>query len=196
MIDSSLFDEIRQKYGHYASWAVWAEVGLKPKSNVGDLSVFDIERNSAVVNSLNPNIIMVGLNISRPIEFSFGNFHDARSQSQDYKLRYAFTGTPFWGAYMTDVIKDFEQKISGEVMKYMRNNRDFEVQNVEAFKQEIIDIKANDPQVIAFGNDCYSVLERHLKGELQIIKVPHYSMQIGTENYRQEVMRLLSVRSI
>ena len=119
-----------KKYGHYASWAIWADTGLKPKSNVGDLSIFDMELNSNIIERLRPDIIMVGLNISRPIEFTFGNFHDRRSQSQDYKIRYAFKGTKFYGAYMTDIIKDFEQVISGNVISYLKSNPDFENLNI------------------------------------------------------------------
>lgn len=31
--------EIASKYGDCGSWAVWANVGLAPKSNVGDLTI-------------------------------------------------------------------------------------------------------------------------------------------------------------
>ncbi len=44
MIERKQFELIKKKYGHYASWAIWADEGVKPKDNVGDLSVFDIER--------------------------------------------------------------------------------------------------------------------------------------------------------
>jgi hypothetical protein len=55
---------------------------------------------------------MVALNFSRTIENkAFVNFHDKRPQSQDYKIRYAFRNTEFYGAYMTDIIKGFEEKI-------------------------------------------------------------------------------------
>jgi hypothetical protein len=36
------FDLIKEKYGYYSSWAIWADAGGKPKSNIGDLRVFDI----------------------------------------------------------------------------------------------------------------------------------------------------------
>ena len=53
---------------------------------------------------------MVGLNFSRAIEsVPFINFHDKRPQGQDYKIRYAFKNTQFQGAYMTDIIKNYEE---------------------------------------------------------------------------------------
>jgi len=27
----------------------------------------------------------------------FANFHDSQSQAQDYKIRFAFSGTPYYG---------------------------------------------------------------------------------------------------
>ncbi len=191
MIEKDLFHEISVRYGHCSSWAVWAEEGNKPKSNVGELSVFDFENNPKMLDIANPEIIMVGLNISRPVEFTFGNFHDKRYQSQDYKIRYAFKGTKFWGAYMTDIIKDFEQLISGNVGSYLRANNSFELQNIDSFKRELVHIKTKNPLIIAFGNLSFDILNRHFRNDFQILKVPHYSMQISRENYKKEIEKQL-----
>ena len=45
MVDKEHFELIKKKYGHYASWAIWADEGETPKSNVGDLNIFDLEKN-------------------------------------------------------------------------------------------------------------------------------------------------------
>ena len=37
MITNERFDFIKKKYGKHASWAIWAEVGELPKSNIGDI---------------------------------------------------------------------------------------------------------------------------------------------------------------
>ena len=99
-------DLIKKKYGHYASWAIWAGEGDKSKSNMGDLSIFE-DKN--ILSHLNPNIILVGLNISKRDEINrpFENFHGPLGGA--YKIRYAFKNSPYWGGYMTDVIKDFAQ---------------------------------------------------------------------------------------
>ena len=47
IIDQAKFEFIKEKYGHYASWAIWAEEGNKPKSNMGDLSIFDIKNDDS-----------------------------------------------------------------------------------------------------------------------------------------------------
>ena len=57
---------------------------------------------------LNPNIILVGLNISEKIDRVFGNFHPDKTKAQDYKTRYDLQDNMFWGSYMTDIIKSFK----------------------------------------------------------------------------------------
>ena len=109
------FDLIKSKYGHYASWAVWAEEGEKPKDNIGNMDILNPVINSNLLKTINPNVVIVGLNISGKIKTSLGNFHSPDPRSMDFKMRYAFKGTNLWGAYMTDIIKDFEQKISGAI---------------------------------------------------------------------------------
>lgn len=190
MLEKEQYSEIARKYGHYASWALWADVGEKPKSNIGDISMFDLNNNPNILEQLNPNVIMCGLNISRKIENTFGNFHDGRPEAQDYKIRYAFKNTKYYGAYMTDIIKDFEQVVSGTVITYLKKNSDFEKQNIAVFEQELRDLKSLNPLIIAFGNHSFSILEKYFKERYQIVKVPHYSMQISKEDYKALVDKL------
>ena len=94
MLDRTTFQLMKNKYEFYASWAVWADEGSTPKSNIGDLSVLDPDVNDSLLASLNPNIILVALNISRgDIQYPLANFHDKRSEATDYKLRFALRGT-------------------------------------------------------------------------------------------------------
>ena len=192
MITEEHYKEICDKYGEFASWAVWINEELKPKSNIGDMSIFDLEKNPTLLVTLNPNVIMVGLNFSRTIEkITFVNFHDKRPQGQDYKIRYAFRATEFYGAYMTDIIKDFEDKISGNVLYYLKLNKEFELANVRLFEQEIKDLKCVNPLIIAFGNITYDLLNKHFGRKYTIKKVMHYSQQISKEKYREIVWETL-----
>lgn len=192
MIDRDHYLKIAKKYGDYASWAIWADADSQPKSNVGDLTIFDLKINKNLLEYLNPNFVMVGLNISRRIENTFGNFHDKRPQSQDYKIRYAFKDSKLHGAYMTDIIKDFEQVISGNVISFLKSNPEFEIQNIDLFEQELLDIKSKNPIIIAFGNHAFTILNKHFKNKFQIFKVPHYSMHISKEDYKDEIDRLIN----
>ena len=166
--------EIKDRYGHMCSWALWKEKDGKEKSNVGNLPVFDI---------VNPNIVFVGLNISTRILEPFANFHSSSSRAHDYKIRYAVSGTPFSGAYMTDIIKDFEEKTAGNVMKYITKNKDFLEENIKSFQEEVDFIGAVNPIIIAFGNDAYKLLH----GFPNLYKVSHYSSCITKEALREEL---------
>jgi len=98
---------------------------------MGDISFFENPKEEFLA-TLNPEVILVGLNISRPIKRPFGNFHPNYSEAQDYKLRHALYETEWWGGYLTDIIKDFEEKVSGKMMDYLRRNPDFEQANIKS----------------------------------------------------------------
>jgi len=98
MVDEKQFESIKQKHGGYASWAVWADAGAKPKSNMGDMSIFDLDSNPALMDALRHDVIMVGLNISRSFCEPFRNFHDSNPRANDLKIRYAFQNTEYYGA--------------------------------------------------------------------------------------------------
>jgi len=188
MIDSKQFELIKRKYKYYASWAIWSEEGEKPKSNIGDLTILDPQQNKNLFFQLNPNVVLVGLNISRgSMKDPFANFHDKRPEATDYKIRYALRGSPFWGGYMTDIIKDFDQKSSGKVVSYLRANKSFEEENVNIFRKELEDLGSENPTIIAFGKDAYVILCRNLKYEYKILKVPHYANYTSKENYRAQI---------
>jgi len=95
-MDQATFEQIKVKHGAYASWAVWAEPDHGPKSNIGDLGVLDPAHNPTLLDTLRNDVVMLGLNLSRPALLPFANFHDARPEGQDYKIRYAFSGTPYY----------------------------------------------------------------------------------------------------
>lgn len=145
MITPEAFNEIKTSFGHYASWAIWAEQGNTPKSNIDDLSVLELETNPTLLKSLRGDLIFLGLNISRAIERPLGNFHDPRPMATDFKIRYALHGTSYWGGYMTDIIKDFEEKASGKMMKYLRTDPVFEKENIEILRKEIGVLGCNPP---------------------------------------------------
>jgi hypothetical protein len=68
---------------------------------MGDISFFEDPREellATLLATLNPEVILVGLNISRPIQRPFANFHPDYPEAQDYKLRHALYETGFWGS--------------------------------------------------------------------------------------------------
>lgn len=191
MISTDTFVTIRERFGHFASWAVWADEGPNPKDNIGDLSVLDPEMNSAVLNTLHAEAILLGLNISRKIERPLGNFHDPRSKATDFKIRYALRGTRYWGCYMTDIIKDFEEKASGRMMNFLRSNRDFEKDNIKKLRQEIDMLGVANPLLVTFGRDAELIAKRNLGDEFHIVRIPHYANYVSKEGYRSQLEDLL-----
>ena len=65
---------------------------------------------------------MVGLNVAARSLASepFRNFHDPSPVANDFKIRFAFSGTEFWGAYMTDVIKDHPETQSKRLLEHLK----------------------------------------------------------------------------
>ena len=192
MITREKFELIRNHHGRYASWAVWeSQTGEKPKSGTGEMGMFSDHRREELLPLLRPNVLMVGLNFSRPITDPqpFRNFHDLSPKANDFKIRHAFVGTEFYGAYMTDVIKLFEEVDSKEVLRHLRNNPNLIEENMQIFRQEIADLGANRPTILAFGKDAHTILKLALQPEEygHLIKATHYSHRIEKESYRREV---------
>jgi hypothetical protein len=187
MISIKTFIEIRERFGCHASWAVWAEEGANPKSNIGDLSVLNPDENLTLLQTLHGNSILLGLNISRRIERLLGNFHDHGPMATDFKIRYALKGTNCWGSYMTDIIKDFEEKASGRMMHFLKNNEDFERENIRKLLLEIEALGFSNPVLITFGKDAEKIARRNLGKEFQVLGLPHYANYISKEDYRTQV---------
>jgi hypothetical protein len=188
MIDIQQFENIKRKHGSYASWAVWAEASERPKSNMGDVSHF---KNKSVLSLLKNNVVMVGLNISRPVSEPFVNFHDPNPRANDFKIRYAFKDSTYYGAYMTDIIKFLEQVDSKNVMKYLKERPEIIDENLRIFREELHDLKATPPLILAFGKDTHKLVSENLnKNEYRkLIKLTHYSHQIGKEAYKEAVFK-------
>lgn len=188
MIDKQQFENIKQKHGSYASWAVWADASEKPKSNMGDVSHFE---NESILGLLKNDVVMVGLNISRPVCKPFHNFHDSNPSANDFKIRYAFKNSPYYGAYMTDIIKFLEEVDSRNVLRHLKEHPARIEENLKIFREEMRDIKATAPIILAFGKDTYKLLTETLsKNEYcKLIRLTHYSHQIGKEAYKAAVLK-------
>ena len=194
-MDLRTFEFIKNSCDSSSSWAVWAPELDTPKSNMGNLSIFDASNNPHLLTQLNPNIILVGLNPSHKVPTGdqklFGNFHNGGPHSQDYKIRYALKDTFLWGAYMTDIIKDFPELVSGNVLKYLKKNPEILKNNIKLFEKEIKFLGPEDPIIIAFGSICYNFLLDNLPSDYNIFKVTHYAHYINPDKYRKEIKELI-----
>ncbi len=175
------FDLIKEKYGYYSSWAIWADAGGKPKSNIGDLRIFDMDANPSVLGELKPHIVLVGLNISRGlIHKPFANFHDPRPQGTDFKIRHAFKGTEYWGAYMTDLFKNLDEKDSNKVKALIKNDPSIIAAHVNFLRDElrhVVGKSSKKTTLIAFGDVVYTHIQKNFSAECEVKKIPHYASQ-------------------
>jgi hypothetical protein len=192
MIKEALYGKMRLKYGDVASWAVWEPEGDRPKSNMGPQNVFNLEANPLLLESLRNNVVMVGLNFPREVRNAppFSNFHDESPYANDFKIRYAFRGTPYYGAYMTDVLKGLVIPAAKSVRDHVRNNPGVAESHVRAFEEELDDLGSDKPILLAFGHDAYGLLHRHLDKRRygMLIEITHYSHRVPKEKYGPEVL--------
>ena len=77
-------------------------------------------------NKLNDKYVFVALNWAGTHgvqeDKPWKNFHSSYPYQNDFKLRYALMDTPFWGSYITDIIKEFPELSSKKVVSHFNNN--------------------------------------------------------------------------
>jgi hypothetical protein len=189
VVDRDTFDRIKERYGVYSSWAVWANASGKPKSNMGDISVLDPDEYPTLLQSLRNDVVMVGLNISRPVTEPFRNFHDPSPKANDFKIRHAFTDTRFWGAYMTDFLKDFEMVESTSVIRRLKQEPSLLVESVERLLAEVRDLQCITPTILAFGTATHQLIADNVPPDkyARLVCLTHYSYRMSKERYRQVI---------
>lgn len=177
------FEFIKSKYGFCSSWAIWQEVGDAPKSNIGDISI--LEPTTELLAKLKPEVVIVGLNFSdRDINIPLANFHDKSPKATDFKLRFALQDTPYWGGYMTDLIKNYKEKDSSKLMSYVLKNKNFLNENIKILKEELSDLGVKNKIIITLGKDVHKLMLKDF-GEYKLFNVPHYANYMSKENYRE-----------
>jgi hypothetical protein len=186
------YERIQQKHGGVASWAIWETQGDRPKSNMGASNVFNPHTNPSLLESLKTNVVMVGLNFSREVEniHDFSNFHDESPYANDFKIRYAFSNTPYYGAYITDVLKSLVILEARSVRDYLKENPNVLRFHINRFEEELDDLGSERPLLLAFGRDAFGILQKHLNKERfsHLIQITHYSHQVRKEKYREDVL--------
>jgi hypothetical protein len=164
---------------------------------MGDLLALDPDLNPTLLQILRNDVIMVGLNISKPgvVVEPFRNFHGAIGGA--YKIRYAFVGTPYYGAYMTDFIKGVEMLHSGALMRYVRKHPSVVRESVAKLYVELNDLRCHRPTILTFGGDTHRLVAEHVPGDKysRLIRIRHYSDFVSQEEYRQLVLREIGFSS-
>jgi hypothetical protein len=74
---------------------------------------------------------------------------DSNPRTNDFKIRYAFQDTQYYGAYMTDIIKRVEMKNSKDLLRHLKLHSGLVEQNIENFREELRDLNCTAPALIA-----------------------------------------------
>lgn len=181
---------------------MWAPAGDKPKSNVGDLSIFNSEEKiSAILPKLKPDIVLAGLNgangdgaIDENVR-DFSNFHSHWHRATDYKVRHALAGTPLEGAFMTDVIKNHFETDSNVVARHLREDPAYEREKVEEFFSEITSI-SESPTVFAFGGMAYGLIQKYNNDRFRVFQLYHYAFTMGKKKFREETLKTIRMAGL
>ena len=203
MISENAYRSVRENLR--GSFALWGPPKSGDRKNVDDLSIF--ADYNTVKEKLKPNIIFVAMNLAgdatkgmRP----YSNFHSSVTKHNDYRLRDAIQGTPFEGAYMTDLFKPITS-ISGDIDKYYRAHPEEKRAEVEAFVAECRALYDGPKYVICIGQGCHYQTIKELLIPYQdfvcrykrpadpkkpCFYIPHYSGAAGNtdESYHQKAM--------
>jgi len=163
-MDRIAFKHLETKYSQHASWAVW---------NSHDLEDTTVIRENP--SDLKTSVVMVALNISKHLPSPWRNFH---SRDHARKLMYAFNQSPYRGAYMTDIIKEYVEPNSLQLQKQLSRGRLEVLPHVEMFREEMKDLGAKPEALfILFGGNVTRVFNKYLSEKFpNRISCTHYSM--------------------
>ena len=76
-------------------------------------------------------------------------------------------------------------------MSYLKSNKDFLIENINLFMEELATLGADDPKIVAFGSSSFSIMKKNLPKKWQIYKVPHYANYSSKELYRDQVSKVI-----
>ena len=120
------------------------------------------------------------------------DFHSDYQYQNDYKLRFALSGTKYWGSYITDIIKYYPETDSSKVVALLKRNPEIVKKNIADFERELYLLGEQNPILVAMGSASYNVLQTYLGDKFKIVQIKHYSFTISKENYREEVLEVLA----
>ena len=196
MVKKECFEKIREEFGLCGSWAIWTAPGDSPKSNTGDMAWAD---DPSLNEKVGTGFVFVGLNWAgghgdqnKSGTIKWKDFHSDYQYQNDYKLRFALSGTKYWGSYITDIIKYYPETDSSKVVALLKRNPEIVKKNVADFERELYLLGEQNPILVAMGSASYNVLQTYLGDKYKIVQIKHYSYTISKENYREEVLGVLA----
>ena len=208
MLNQIVFNELkREKRSSFAIWALKNSMNPKDVSDLSQFSNFE-----AIKGILKPHIIFVAMNLASDGNtdmLPFSNFHSSVIKHNDFRLRDAIVGSPFEGAYMTDMF-DYVSSSSRELSQYYNNNTNEKEKSIRRFISNCRFVYGGTKYVISIGVGYhYKTICEYIAKEEDFVclfanakdkykpgfYIPHYSGAAGKSDveYHREASRLLKL---
>jgi hypothetical protein len=195
MFNKDNYKVLKEKYGHLTSWDIWEMPNLaieRMSARVDDMTSFEDE--NAFLSLIHNKYVFFALNgsIAHLNGQSFNNlknFHSSYKFQKDYKLRAALYQTPYWGSYISDVIKNYPTIGRNELMRDLKRDPALLEEN-KKFIMEELQLIGGNPTFIAIGGDSYQLLNGMFP-EITIKQIPHYAIYFSCEDYVKMVHKKL-----
>ena len=198
MFNKDNYKVLKEKYGHLTSWAIWEMPNLsieRMSARVDDMSSFEDENaflslihNKYVFFALNGSIV----HLNGQSFNNWKNFHSSYKFQKDYKLRAALYQTPYWGSYISDVIKNHPTVGRNELLRDLKKDPSLLEENKKFIIEELHLIGGN-PMFIAIGGDSYQLL-KSMFPESTIKQIPHYAIYCSCEDYVEMVHKAIGIK--
>lgn len=195
MVSKKNFETLKKEFGLCGSWAIWKRPTGSPKSNTGDM---EWASDPALNEKVGTNFVFIGLNWAgghgdqnKGGTIKWKDFHSDYAFQNDYKLRFALMDTPYWGSYITDIIKYYPETDSSKVRTLVKQDAELAKKNIDYFERELNLLGVKSPVLVAMGGAAYEIVSKYLGAKYKVVQIKHYSYTISKEDYRKEVLAIL-----
>lgn len=189
-MEKELYKTLKNKYGKFSSFAIWAEAIHGEKSNIGNLEIFQED----LYEPLHTRFIIVDFGNSPSFDRrrdhqqkDWMNFHSDLPRQNEYKLRYAFKDTPLWGSFMIPLFNEYNTL---SLQRKVKEDTDFVESNLQRVKEQLSYFE--QPVLIALGGNVYKYLRSYFGNQYKIVVIKHPSFQIKLEEYKAEILKKLA----
>ncbi len=199
-MSNKYFLQLEKEFGKYGSWALWDKDGkIEPFVQIKNSVRF-------IKDSINPNIVFMGLNASRDLkkEIDWANYHSDLKPKKGRTWKKASCRRlaeiiqqkeffPFRGAYMTDIIKTRYDSTSGKLKIFLKTHKSILNKNKKLLEREMKMLQkisgSNKFVIICIGDDSFEITKQILGTNENLYKIPHYAMRGIDDEIREKIQQ-------
>ena len=175
MIDQKTYDELEERYGQVASWALWepGNIGEKIPVSSKEREVF---KDPTLGSKLHTDFVIVSINPSQdnPLKNTYdGSWLMFHCGKFDHILRDAFKDTRISGSYMTNLYKECVGMKSDDVFEKAKKDPSLEERAVNELKKEL-EMIGGKPVLIALGIGVKDALDKHFSKDYRVEKITNH----------------------